>query len=237
LARAGKLGFAREVLLLVAAYFTYMFVKRVIVPGAEEIGVSNAVDIISLEKSIGIFWEADLQGAASQAGEGVLLLFNYLYILTFFPVLLTSAVILYFLDRERYVFYRNMILLTFVVALTFFAVFPLSPPRFMDIKGVVDSIDVYGPAWYASRDLAAYYNGHAAMPSLHFAWSVLFGFLFCGSKPVILKVIGVLYPTVTFFSIVITGNHYVLDAVGGGLVILLVYLIYQEVIGGILSRR
>ena len=223
----GKVTHVREIALLVSAYFTYMFVRKVIVPGAQDIGADNAVSLISFEKTLGIFWEPQLQAEAAKAGEGVLVLFNYLYIFTFFPIILTSAVILYMVNRERYRYYRSMTLLSFVVALIFFSLFPLAPPRFMDVTGLVDTIAVHGPLWYASREAAAYYNAYAAMPSLHFSWTLLFGFLFWKSGPRILKVVGVLYPTATFFAITITGNHYVLDAVGGGLMMLVVYLIYQ----------
>ena len=235
----GKLAHFREIVLLVAAYFTYMFVRRIIVPGAQEIGIDNAVDVISFEKSIGLFWEPHLQEAASEFGEAALIAFNYLYIFTFFPIILTSAIVLYVVNRERYRYYRGLILLSFLIALLFFAVFPLAPPRFMDINGIVDTIAIHGPLWYAGREAMAYYNAYAAMPSLHFAWTVLFGVLFWRSGPRILKVLGVLYPTATFFAITITGNHYVIDAVGGGLMMLVVYLLYQRVIlrPGLFHRR
>jgi hypothetical protein len=207
-----------------------MVVRRYIVPGAAEIGTDNAFSIISLERDIGIFWEPWLQGAARDAGNSVLLAFNYLYILTFFPLIIPTAVVMYVVNRERYMYYRGMILLSFVVALVLFALYPLAPPRFMDIEGIADTIAVHGPRWYAAREVDVYYNAYAAMPSLHFSWTFLFGIVFWNTGPHILKVLGVLYPTVTFFAIVITGNHYVVDAVGGALMIGVVFVIYSYVI-------
>jgi hypothetical protein len=235
--RQGKLAYLREILLLVGAYFTYMFVRKVIVPGAPDIGLDNAIGIISLEKYVGIFWEHALQDAAASAGDKVLVAFNYLYIFTFFPMILTSDAILYFVNRERYLYYRGIILLSFAVALVLFAIFPLAPPRFMDIPGIVDTIAVHGPLWYGSRDAAVYYNAYAAMPSLHFAWTLLFGIMFWRSQRRILRILGVLYPTATFFAIVITGNHYVIDAVGGALMMAVVYLIHQYGIRNRLTQR
>ena len=92
---------------------------------------------------------------------------------------------------------------------------------------------LYGPLWYASREAAAYYNDFAAMPSLHFAWTVAFGVLFWNTGPRILKLVGVLYPSVTFLAITITGNHYIVDAIAGALMMLLVYLVYE----GLFRRR
>ena len=94
--------------------------------------------------------------------------------------------------------------------------FPLAPPRML--PGIDDTIDTFGPAFYASRELATYYNAFAAMPSLHFAWTLIFGFMFFQFRWIPLKILGLLYPTMTLFAITITGNHYILDAVAGGVV-------------------
>ena len=75
--------------------------------------------------------------------------------------------------------------------------------------------------------MAWFYNAYAAMPSLHFAWTIVFGLMFFRSRgSSALKVAGVAYPTATFFAITFTGNHYILDAVGGGVVALSSFLIY-----------
>jgi hypothetical protein len=58
------------------------------------------------------------------------------------------------------------------------------------------------------------------MPSLHFGWS-----LWCGLVIAILaprwwmKALGLLHPLFTVSAIVATGNHWVLDAVGGAAVV------------------
>lgn len=231
-AHDGPVAHLREVLIIVGAYFAYMFVRKVIVPGADGIGFDNAGQVISLEKDLGFFWEFGLQDWALQGGKDVALLFNYLYIGTFFPVLLTATIVVYFLNRKRYFYYRGLILLSFVFALIIFAAFPLAPPRMIAEEAIADTLAVYGPLWYASREAAAYYNAFAAMPSLHFAWTVVFGILFWNTGPRILKLLGVLYPSVTFLAITITGNHYIIDAIAGALMMLLVYLVYEAIFRG-----
>lgn len=63
-------------------------------------------------------------------------------------------------------------------------------------------------------------NQYAAMPSLHFGWS-----LWCGVVIVMLapkpwmKALGLLHPLFTIVAIVATANHWVLDAAGGALVV------------------
>jgi hypothetical protein len=63
-------------------------------------------------------------------------------------------------------------------------------------------------------------NQYAAMPSLHFAWSLWCGLgLFPVLKHRWAKALAVLYPVMTLLAIVITANHFVLDAIGGAAVL------------------
>ena len=70
------------------------------------------------------------------------------------------------------------------------------------------------------------------MPSLHFGWTILFGILFWNTRGPIwvtlcLKLWGISYPILTFFAITLTGNHYIMDAIGGAIVALLSLLLYN----------
>ena len=230
LAKDGRLAHGREILILAGAYFAYMFVRKVIIPSADTIGIENAASIIDFERALGFFWEPHLQRNALDVGKWLGTVFNYVYILTFWPMVLTTALVVYMFDRERYFYYRGLILLSFLVALIIFVLFPLAPPRMIAEVGFVDTIASLGPKWYASREAAQYYNAFAAMPSLHFAWTVVFGVLFWRSKHRLLKVLGVVYPTSTFFAITITANHYIMDAVVGGFMMLVVYILYEAII-------
>ena len=57
------------------------------------------------------------------------------------------------------------------------------------------------------------------MPSLHFGWS-----LWCAvalvtyARSRTVRALGVVHSVITLFAIVITANHYLLDALGGALV-------------------
>ena len=210
-----------------AAYFIYMFVRKVIIPNVEPVALDNAVRIISFERNAGFFWEPNLQEWALGVGEWLPVLFNWVYIITYWPIILTTGLIYYLLDRNRYFYYRSVILLSFVVALIIFAAFPLAPPRMLPEHGFVDTIAAFGPTWYGSREMATYYNAFAAMPSLHFAWTLAYAFLFWHTGPRWLKVLGVTYSISTFFAITITANHYIMDAVVGAAMMLVTYLAYE----------
>jgi membrane-associated phospholipid phosphatase len=58
------------------------------------------------------------------------------------------------------------------------------------------------------------------MPSLHFGWALWCGLVFWRfAAHRRTKSLGLLYPLLTLFSIVVTANHYFLDAVGGAVII------------------
>jgi hypothetical protein len=69
-------------------------------------------------------------------------------------------------------------------------------------------------------------NQFAAMPSVHCAWA---GWCACALVPRLrhgwAKVLAVLYPVTTVTVIVVTANHYFLDAAGGFTVLGLGYLL------------
>ncbi|MBV8984803.1 MAG: phosphatase PAP2 family protein, partial [Acidimicrobiia bacterium] len=73
-------------------------------------------------------------------------------------------------------------------------------------------------------------NAFAAMPSLHIGWST---WCACAAVPVVrnrvAKVLLILHPIVTFFAVVITANHYILDGIGALVTLALGYLVARAV--------
>ena len=213
----------REIALVVGAYFVYMYSRALVFSDFQSTALANAGRVIEFEKNAGFFWEPVWQAWAIESARSLVIFFNWVYIVTFFPIVLTASVVLYVTNRDRYRYYRNVILLSFLIALVGFMLFPLAPPR-MIAEHFVDTISAFGPSGYASRELANYYNAYAAMPSLHFGWTLMFGVIFLRSNNILIKAFGLIYPTVTLFAITITANHYITDAIGGGLLMLASFL-------------
>ncbi|NQW24385.1 MAG: phosphatase PAP2 family protein [SAR202 cluster bacterium] len=213
----------REIGIVVGGYFAYMYTRVLVFNDLHITAMTNARRVIEFEKNAGFFWEPVWQSWAIDSARSLVIFFNWAYIVTFFPIVLTAAVILYVTNRTRYTYYRNVVLLSFILALLGFMLFPLAPPRMM-AENFVDTIKVFGPSGYASREFANYYNAYAAMPSLHFSWTVMFGIMFLRTHNKFIKIFGVIYPTMTLFAITITGNHYIMDAIVGGLLILASFL-------------
>ena len=217
---------AAEVVLLVSVYLLYMFVRKYLISDIEPGSFDNAIRMIEFEASGHFLWEARWQGWLLDHAHGVLIMFNYMYIITFWPIIVLTALVLYFKKRGTYFYLRHAFLLSYVFALIIFAAFPLAPPRFLPEYGFVDSIQHFGPRWYGGREMAAFYNAYAAMPSLHFGWTFFFGMYFLTVKNRWIKMFGILYPTITFGAIVLTANHFIMDAVGGAVVIISSFLLY-----------
>ena len=218
-----------EVVLIVGAYIVYELIGKYGIPNAETVAFENAARVISWESSLGFFWEQQWQEWALQNFHAAIIFGNWMYTFGYWPVIFTIAIYLYVKDRSKYVYYRNIILVSFVFALIVFSILPTTPPRFLPSEfGFIDTLQIYGPSQYTARDSLVYYNLFAAMPSLHIGWTLLTGVLFIRSKVFIwLKAFGVLYPILTFIGIIITANHYIIDAAGGFGVMIVSYLVYE----------
>jgi hypothetical protein len=144
-----------------------------------------------------------------------------------FVVTIAVAIWLFRRDPARYTLWRNIFAVTTALALVGFAVYPLMPPRLLDFSfpnigphaayGFVDTLARYGGSWsFDSHTMQKVSNQFAAMPSLHVAWAAwCTAAMWPWCKKWWAKALAIAYPVVTLLSIVITANHFILDAVGG----------------------
>ena len=227
----------REAALIIGLCLLYAAVSSLPRDGLEHLARANAEKLIAFENSLGFFREAGWNQWLAGTGEWAPAVFNWLYILTFLAVIPATALVYYIAARNTYFHYRNVIVISLLVALAAHAVFPAAPPRMMAEYGFVDTMKSVGPGWYDMRDVVAYFNSYAAMPSLHFAWAMFFGVLFIRHRNRLLKLAGVLYPTITLAAIIVTANHYLVDAAAGAVLMALAFWMYEGMRGGaVLSR-
>ncbi|MEE9249207.1 MAG: phosphatase PAP2 family protein, partial [Dehalococcoidia bacterium] len=186
----------------------------------------NARKVIDVELSLNIHWEPTIQGWLLDNLLSVVVFFNWVYTLGFFPILIPTAIVLFLFRYKTYILYRNIFLISYLLTWLVYLIFPVAPPRMMIEYGYVDTIEAMGPAIYNSKEALSYYNQYSAMPSMHFGWILLIStvFLRSGVKP--LRIFGVVYPALVLAAIVVTANHYILDAVVGGSIIAGSYGIY-----------
>ncbi|WP_235489104.1 phosphatase PAP2 family protein, partial [Frankia sp. AvcI1] len=122
---------------------------------------------------------------------------------------------------------RWTLVATTLICLVGFFLFPTAPPRLLTGTSYTDTMSHFaGWGWWtgtasaAPNGLEGITNQYAALPSLHCAWSLWCGFLLVRfGRRTVTRILGVLYPAATFFVVMSTANHYLLDAVAGWMVL------------------
>ncbi|MFL5946822.1 MAG: phosphatase PAP2 family protein [Gaiellaceae bacterium] len=170
--------------------------------------------IVDLERSLHIFGERAVQNAA-HAVPGASTVLGIAYIVLHFIGTAAFLVWLYRRHRERFALVRNVLIGATGIALAFYVLFPVAPPRLAGL-GFVDTVSESAKVNLSSDLLGSLYNPFAAVPSLHFGYALLVGLTLASLGH---RVIGWSYPVVMLIVVVGTGNHFFFDAFAGALAI------------------
>ncbi|MEO6714199.1 MAG: phosphatase PAP2 family protein [Mycobacteriales bacterium] len=235
----------QEILFILISYLLYGQVRNNVGGGvAADCGARNtlsdlqreacgrALDIWLFEKRIGAGFELAMNNYVADI-EWLAHIANYWYAIAHFLVTVGILVWIYKWHPLQYRGLRTALYSTNVVALLGYTFYELAPPRMLTQIGFIDTIVLYGQ-WgsWGSGGVAAVSNQFAAMPSMHVAWSTWVAIALVRLSPTTwARVCGVVYPLATFVVIVVTGNHFWLDALGGLVALWLGFLI-QRVLSG-----
>ena len=249
-----RLRWWREILLIIAFYVVYSFVRNLFGsqgtgPGIDaSVAYEHARQIIDIERAMGLYFERPLQEwYLDLPAMGFIRFWNVFYGTAHFVVTASALYWLFRCDKARYPRWRNTLGAMTAVALVGFASYSLMPPRLLDSTSVygacrlyapeavedvsrheihIDACDRYGyvdtlavhGGWISFDDekAAELTNQYAAMPSMHIGWSVWSMLVLL---PMVrrrwLRALLIAYPGLTLFTIIVTANHYWIDAVGG----------------------
>ncbi len=212
-----------QVVVLAAVYLTYTRL-RMLAEGARWLALRNAYDVMSVERRLGIFHEHAVQQVFIHHLT-MMKAWNLYYGFVHFLVPLVAVAILLRGDRVRYRRFRNTFWFLCGLGLVGFVLYPLMPPRFMPASfGFVDSMNVIGGPFIKTQSASQVANAYAAMPSLHGGWSL---WCACAIVPAVrswwAKALVCLHPVIQLFAIVVTGNHFWIDAVVGWLCLAVAY--------------
>lgn len=203
-----------EISLIVAAYFAY-FLVRGATEGTPEQAFDNADRIVRLQEVLGIAWEETMQGWIT-GSQALITLSNWVYIYGHWPTIAVIAAWLLVRHPDRYRLARNAFLISGGIGLLIFASFPVAPPRFTD-PAALDTVTEYSRSYRVFQP-PALTNQYAAMPSLHFGWNLIMGVLVVmTARPLAVRIFGAVLPVLMFLAVIVTANHFILDAVVGGL--------------------
>jgi hypothetical protein len=200
-------------------------------------GVDNARSIVAFEAAHGFWVEPAWQMFFEQTRHLLIItitwpdmvrIWNGVYVLGHVFVTLGVAFWLYFYRRPRFGLIRNIVIITNILALVIYETFPVAPPRLTPhltfdhhqfaFQDTVFGVAAAGGRW-VSQPLR--YNEFSAMPSVHMAWAlVVGGAILWLARPFLVKLFGIVYPTLMLVAIVVTGNHYIADAIASVFVVL-----------------
>ncbi|MFJ8824796.1 bifunctional glycosyltransferase 87/phosphatase PAP2 family protein [Streptomyces sp. NPDC102467] len=214
-----------ELLLIRVGYSAYQQVRLAATGGTISGGRATAehhgAQIHSIEKFLHIDIEHWVNHTVFHHAVWLKDFFNFYYTSFHFVVPLSLLALMYVRRPAEYRWARSALGFATLLALIGFWAYPLAPPRLMPGLGFIDTVhgaqDFSKPNYGTLTELT---NQYAAMPSLHFGWS-----LWCGIVIVVLarrkwvKALGIIHPLCTVSAIVGTGNHWILDAVGGATVV------------------
>ncbi|MFQ5471966.1 MAG: phosphatase PAP2 family protein [Dehalococcoidia bacterium] len=226
-----------EAALVAIAFLAYFGVRGAVIDRPED-AYWNAIDVIDIQRGLGIFWEADLNRWADDN-----LFFaqtmNIIYFWLHFPLIIVFGIWLYFFRRNKYTLARDAFLVSGAISLIVYWTFPVAPPRELPalaaefdpnapayVTGFIDTMREYLGYGYQAQSTQAFVNPYAAMPSLLFGWDLLLGLAMIWAFWRerwwwLVAPVAVALPAAQVFAITLTANHFFLDAAAGGVVALI----------------
>jgi hypothetical protein len=203
----------KQILIVVGAFQLYELGRRSIDPdwGA---AMTNARRVVGVEQVIGLGWERQLQDWFLQLPDLVRAM-NIFYFVGHFVLTAVFFVWLYRRSRDGFHVYRDGFLVATFVAFLIHWQFPTAPPRLADV-GLLDTLRVLSGIDIGSDVSESYYNPIAAVPSLHAGYALGVGIgLVQFARASLVRLAGAVYPALVVLTIVVTGNHFVVDALAG----------------------
>jgi hypothetical protein len=180
--------------------------------------LQHARAVLGFEGVLHIDWEQAVQ-RFSLHNDILRSVGNGVYTWMYWPVILGALLITWRIDRRHYVVLRDGMLLSGAVGLAVFIFYPVAPPRMLSpftdtiSPGSVEHAVVHG----------SIADSYAALPSFHVGWVALAAVIlaFSASRSMasagrFLALLGGVAATACMaVAIVVTANHFIVDALSG----------------------
>ena len=159
---------------------------------------------------------------------------NYYYDILHFPLLGACLIWLYARHRASYPRIRTTVALFTGISLLI-QLIPVAPPRLLPSTGMVDTAVQYGQSvysWGGGFDADEF----SAMPSVHVGWALIVAIAVITVSRSRWRWLAAGYPVLTLLVVVVTANHFWLDGIAAGFLVVLV-LVVQRATGGLRSGK
>jgi hypothetical protein len=220
---ARRPNLVRESVLILSLFLVYRF-GRALISGHVQAAMINAADVWKVERLLGMPSELVLQQWAMRWPDLVEAA-NWYYVGVHFPA--TAAFLAWGWWRRppsEYRWARRLIITMTALAFLIHTAMPLAPPRMMSRLGFVDTMATIGPSAY-DGSAATVANQFAAMPSLHVGWALLISVVVIRTTTRRWKWLTLVHPAITTLVVVVTANHYWLDALAAAALLAVTLLI------------
>lgn len=137
-----------------------------------------------------------------------------------FPLTVAVLVWLFLRRPGAYTWARRALVAATAAGLVVQVLLPTAPPRMLPDLGFVDTGLAYGQSVYGAVGEDMLSNQFAALPSLHVGWALLLAVVCIRTGRSRWRWLWTLHPTLTVLVVIVTGNHYWLDGVVGGALVL-----------------
>lgn len=216
----------KQIAIVLIAVWAYELARRLIEPNWA-VATENARRIAELEQGLSFAWEQSVQRAFLGLPELVEAM-NLFYFVGHFLLTGLFFIWLYHRSKDGFRSFRNGFLTATAIAVVIHWQFPTAPPRLISGLGITDTLRLFWNVDIGSPRVDGFSNPVAAVPSLHAGWAVGVGVgLIRYATQRWLKVLGVLYPLAVTLTIVVTGNHFIFDALAGAAVLAAGFLIVR----------
>lgn len=203
--------------LWIGAYYLYRLVRG-LMDGQTAVAFDNARGIVNFERGTGLFFEPGFQHWVSNHMSWLIDVTSWCYVNLHVWGTAAFMLWLYFRRRDHFPFVRNMFMISMGLALIGYMVLPTAPPRYLPEWGFTDTVSNFVGTETANT-ASVLYNPYAAVPSVHVAFAAMVGFSGAALSPVRwLRPLWYFYPVLVTIVVLVTANHFWLDAVLGALV-------------------
>ncbi len=204
----------RQLLLFALADAGYEAVRG-LATGRASNALSNAQAIIRFERATGTFFEPRAQALVVHH-RWLVVAANWGYMNVQFTLNAAFLVWLFVCRMEVFHFVRNVFLTAMGLALIVHWLLPVAPPRMFAADGFVDTIRQVAHVDQDTGAIGFVVNPYAAVPSMHVAFALIVGVsggLVVRSRA--LRAGFAAYPLLVFALVLVTANHFWVDAAAG----------------------
>ena len=235
----GSLHWWTELIIVLAFYGVYTFIRNQfgsdLGQSVKQTAIDNAYDVIAWERAVHLFGEKGIQDLFIE-WDLFIQFWNIFYGFCHFAVTISVMVFLFWRHPVRYGIQRTVLAFTTALALVGFAFYPLMPPRLLNDCSPFGACDpqllLRGHPRRPGRVLVVQlerHDGHlptstrpcpaCTSPGRCGAWWR--PCRFCAAAGCAWLCLA--YPWLTLFAVMVTANHYWIDAVGGLLAVAIAY--------------